>query len=305
MQNIAIVGLGKMGGNMSRRLAAGGIRVEAFDASAAAREALNGLMGIRTHDSLALALRQLPDNQPRLVWTMLPAGDITELTLMALPELLTRGDLVIDGGNANYLDSQRRGAFFATHGIEFLDCGVSGGVWGLKNGYSLMFGGSRAAAAALKPFVQVLAPASDRGWVHCGPVGSGHFAKMIHNGIEYGMMQAMAEGFSLLAGKTEFDFDLAAVGDAWREGSVVRSWLLDLTVDALKTPNALETVAPFVSDSGEGRWTVDEAVRQGVPIPVITMALMNRFDSQGKADTANKMLALMRKGFGGHSVKSA
>jgi 6-phosphogluconate dehydrogenase len=305
MHNIAIIGLGRMGGNMSRRLAAGGIRVEAFDAAPEARESVAGLMGIRTHETLVSAISQLPANGTRLAWVMLPAGAITEETLLTLSALLRAGDVVIDGGNANYLDSMRRAEQFAALGIEFVDCGVSGGVWGLKNGYSLMFGASKAAATALRPFVQVLAPASDRGWVHCGPVGSGHFAKMIHNGIEYGMMQAMAEGFSLLAGKEEFGFDLGAVGEAWRDGSVVRSWLLDLTVDALKTPGAIGSVAPYVSDSGEGRWTVDEAVRQGTPIPVISMALMSRFDSQGKADTANKILSLMRKGFGGHAVKSA
>jgi 6-phosphogluconate dehydrogenase len=235
---------------------------------------------------------------------MLPAGEPSETALAELVARLAPGDLVVDGANANYLDSQRHARELAAHGLRFADCGVSGGVWGLANGYCLMYGADAEAAARLAPVARLLAPAPDRGWLHCGPPGSGHFVKMIHNGIEYGAMQAYAEGFALLEGKAEFDLDLAAIGELWRHGSVVRSWLLDLTVDALEDPGALDAVAPFVADSGEGRWTVDEAVRQGTPAPVIALALMSRFSSQGKADVANRLLSLMRKGFGGHAVKA-
>jgi len=213
-------------------------------------------------------------------------------------------DTIVEGGNSNYLDSQRRASQSASHGIDYLDCGVSGGVWGLANGYCLSFGGSARALERARPFAQALAPEGDDGWMHCGPSGAGHFVKMIHNGIEYGMMQAIAEGFALLEGRREFDLDLARIGRLWQQGSVIRSWLLDLTADALNDPQALDSVAPFVSDSGEGRWTIDEAIRQGTPAPVIALALMSRFDSQGKADTANRLLALMRKGFGGHAIKT-
>lgn len=298
---LAMIGLGRMGANMARRLARGGARVHGFDPQADARAALDGEAGVILHASLADAVAALP--APRTVWLMLPAGAPSEATLAALPGLLEAGDLVVDGANANYLESQRHARELQAHGLRFADCGVSGGVWGLDNGYCLMFGADGEAAARLAPFARLLAPAPDRGWLHCGPPGSGHFVKMIHNGIEYGAMQAYAEGFALLEGKTEFDLDLAAVGELWRHGSVVRSWLLDLTVDALQDPAALDRVAPFVADSGEGRWTVDEAVRQGTPAPVIALALMSRFGSQGKADTANRLLSLMRKGFGGHAVK--
>jgi 6-phosphogluconate dehydrogenase len=303
MNHIAMIGLGKMGGNMARRLARNQISVHAFDAMPAAREALNNEPKVTTYTSLQETIRALPS--PKKVWVMLPAGEITQSTLDQLSTLLLPGDLIIDGGNCNYLDSQKRAAFFGAKQIEFIDCGVSGGVWGLANGYCLMFGGSQPAAKMLQPFVAALAPAANNGWVHCGPSGSGHFAKMIHNGIEYGMMQALAEGLSLMHGKPEFAFDLGQVTEAWRHGSVVRSWLLDLTADALKTPGAVDAVAPFVSDSGEGRWTIDEAIRQGTPAPVIAMSVMSRFDSQGKADYGNQLLSLMRQGFGGHATKKS
>ncbi len=298
---LAMIGLGRMGANMARRLARGGARVHGFDAQAQARDALAGEAGVTLHASLADAVRALP--APRTVWLMLPAGAASESALEALPALLSRGDLVVDGANANYLESQRHARELASHGLRFADCGVSGGIWGLDNGYCLMFGADAEGAARLAPFARLLAPSPERGWLHCGPPGSGHFVKMIHNGIEYGAMQAYAEGFALLEGKAEFDLDLAAIGELWRHGSVVRSWLLDLTVDALRDPGALDAVAPYVADSGEGRWTVDEAVRQGTPAPVIALALMSRFSSQGRADVANRLLSLMRKGFGGHAVK--
>ena len=308
--NVLFVGLGKMGGRMAVRLAASGLATHGHDPSDLARTTIATLAGthgcgasLNLHASLEDAIDALPS--PRLVWMMLPAGDITSQAIERIAPLLGAGDLLVDGGNANYLDSQARGKALAARGLEFADCGVSGGVWGLANGYCLMFGASASGASLLSPIAQRLAPAADAGWLHCGPVGAGHFTKMIHNGIEYGMMQAIAEGFALLEGRKEFDLDLAGIGELWRHGSVVRSWLLDLTADALRAPDALDSVAPFVSDSGEGRWTIDEAVRQGTPAPVIAMALMSRFDSQGKADTGNKLLSLMRKGFGGHAVKSS
>jgi 6-phosphogluconate dehydrogenase len=297
---IAMIGLGKMGGNMARRLARGGIAVHAFDASESAREALKNEPGVTVHTSLQDTVSALPS--PKIVWVMLPAGEITANTLHALSTTLNPGDLVVDGGNCNYLDSQTRASELHAKGLEFIDCGVSGGVWGLANGYCLMFGGSTLAATLIKPFIKVLAVSPTDGWVHCGAVGSGHFAKMIHNGIEYGMMQAMAEGFALMAGKPDLHFKLDEISEAWRHGSVVRSWLLDLTASALKDPETMQTVAPVVPDSGEGRWTIDEAIRQGTPAPVIAMSVMSRFDSQGKADTTNRLLSLMRKGFGGHAV---
>jgi 6-phosphogluconate dehydrogenase len=298
--DIGIIGLGRMGGSMARRLARGGVRVFGFDPDVNVRAALAGEGVLQPADSIVDLVHRLA--APRVVWLMVPAGDATELAVQdAWPEM-ARGDVLVDGGNANYKDSQRRASALSTAGVDFVDCGVSGGVWGLDNGYALMFGGSDEAAARLAPYVRILAPAPDRGWLHCGPAGSGHFAKMIHNGIEYGMMQAMAEGFALLDGKKEFDFDLAAVAECWRHGSVVRSWLLDLTARFLNDDAKLDEVAPLVADSGEGRWTVNEAVEQGTPAPVLALALMSRFDSQGKADFAHKLLAMMRKGFGGHAV---
>ena len=297
---VGMVGLGRMGANMARRLARGGIAVQGVDASAEARAALGGEPGVCVHATLEAAVAAL--SAPRTLWLMLPAGPATQEAIDALLDRLAPGDLVIDGGNADHRDSRRRAAALAQRGIAFADCGVSGGVWGLANGYCLMFGADDAVVPRVARLARVLAPAPDRGWVHCGAPGSGHFVKMIHNGVEYGAMQALAEGFALLEG-SEYGLDLAQVGEAWRHGSVVRSWLLDLTVEALARPGALDAVQPFVADSGEGRWTVEEAIRQGTPAPVIALALMSRFDSQGRADTANRLLALMRSGFGGHAVK--
>ena len=296
------IGLGRMGANMARRLARGAIAVHGFDPSPAARTALATESGITLHDTLAAAVSA--QSGRRLVWLMLPAGAITDQTLASLESLLQPGDVLVDGGNANYLDSQARARHWTTRGVDFVDCGVSGGVWGLAEGYCLMAGGSKSAIDALTPLFQILAPAPERGWLHCGPSGAGHFTKMVHNGIEYAMMQAYAEGFALMAGKPELNPDLGAVAELWRHGSVVRSWLLDLTTSALQDPDAMDSVAPVVADSGEGRWTVDESIRQGTPIPAIAAALMVRFASQGKADTGNKLLALMRKGFGGHATVS-
>jgi 6-phosphogluconate dehydrogenase len=300
--NIGIVGLGRMGGNMARRLARNDVRVVGFDPDPGARRTL-AAESIDVASSLDAFVRALP--APRVVWLMVPAGNVTQRTIDALAPLLAEGDLIVDGGNANYHDSQRRGAALAARGLRFADCGVSGGVHGLANGYALMFGADAQAAAMLEPYVRVLAPAPDRGWLHCGPVGAGHFVKMIHNGIEYGMMQAIAEGFALMENRRDLDLDVAKIARAWQHGSVVRSWLLDLTADFLAADPHLRDVAPVVADSGEGRWTVEEAIAQGVPAPVLSLALMMRFASQGGGDYANRMLASMRKAFGGHAIVHA
>ncbi len=300
--DIGIVGLGRMGGNMACRLVRGGVRVVGFDAVVEVRTALAS-EGIVATDSLEALVGALA--APRVVWIMVPAGAATERVIESLAHLLMPGDLIVDGGNANYKDSQRRAAALAARRILFVDCGVSGGVHGLEQGYALMFGADAPGAAAVTPFVRILAPAPDKGWLHCGPHGAGHFVKMIHNGIEYGMMQALAEGFALMRRRDDLALDVAAIAETWRYGSVVRSWLLDLTARFLAEDAELVDIAPFVADSGEGRWTVQEAVEQGVPAPVLTLALMVRFASQGRDDYAAKMLAMMRKGFGGHSVAAA
>ena len=239
---------------------------------------------------------------PRIVWLMLPAGAPTDETLLRLMPLLSPGDVVVDGANAMYKDSQRHASDLGAHGMLFVDAGVSGGVWGLENGYGLMVGGEGAAVRAIEPVLQALAPAPDRGWVHCGPAGAGHFTKMVHNGIEYGMMQAYAEGLALMRAKSEFALDLPRITEAWRHGTVIRSWLLDLTAEFLARDATLESTAPFVADSGEGRWTAIESIELGVPTPVMTLSLMERFASQGKGDFTNRLLARMRQAFGGHAV---
>ena len=290
-----------MGANMTRRLAAGGISVVGFDASGAARAALADTARVETVESLAGVVAALP--HPRVIWLMLPAGEISQRTLDQLGELLQAGDLVVDGANAWYKDSVRHAQELSRHDIAFVDAGVSGGVWGLENGYALMVGGEPQAFERVRPVIEVLAPGADRGWLHCGPVGSGHFVKMVHNGIEYGMMQSYAEGLALLNAKKEFGIDVAAVSEMWRHGSVVRSWLLDLIADALKAGTDLGHIKPVVADSGEGRWTAIEAVEQGIPAPVMSLALMMRFASQGSNDYGSKLLALMRAGFGGHAIQ--
>ena len=303
LAELAMLGLGRMGGNMARRLARGGVRLALWNRSPEVAEALAVETGARAGTDFATVVAQL--NTPRAVWLMLPAGAPTEDAIDRLIGLLSPGDVLVNGANADYKDSQRQAARLAEAGIGFVDAGVSGGVWGLDNGYALMVGGEPAAVARVEPFLKVLAPASDQGWLHCGPAGSGHFVKMIHNGIEYGMMQAYAEGFALLRGKTEFDLDLAAVAEMWRHGSVVRSWLLDLSAQFLAADARLDGIEPVVADSGEGRWTAREAIEQGVPAPVMSLALMMRFASQGRHDYADKLLAMMRKGFGGHGVKTS
>ncbi len=297
-----MIGLGRMGANMLRRLARSGMPVIGYDASTAAGAALSAEPRVRIAPTLAAAVAALA--APRAVWIMLPAGEITDETVRSLAALLSPGDVIIDGGNADYRDTLKRAAVLAGQGLNFVDAGVSGGVWGLENGYGLMFGGPRKAIEPLLPIFRSLAPAPDRGWVHCGPTGSGHYAKMVHNGIEYGLMQAYAEGMALLHAKSEFDFDVAAVTDAWRSGTVIRSWLLDLAAEALRRDASLGDVAPVVADSGEGRWSVREALELGLPVPVITAALNARLTSQGSADYTARILALLRHAFGGHVVAS-
>lgn len=301
---LAMIGLGRMGGNMARRMVRAGIEVVGFNRSF---EVAEKLAAEESNASAAATLEEAVDAlaSPRVVWVMLPAGDPTEQTLERLTELLSPGDVVVDGGNANYHDTQRRGAMFADKGIGFADAGTSGGVWGLDNGYCMMVGASEESFAVIEPAIRALAPGDDRGWAHVGPVGAGHFTKMIHNGVEYGMMQAMAEGFALLEGKQEFDLDLAEISEIWRHGSVVRSWLLDLTADALKQDQTLEGVAPYVADSGEGRWTAVEAIDQGVATPVMSLALSMRFASQDERGYTNRLLSMMRNAFGGHAVKKS
>ncbi len=298
-----MIGLGKMGGNMARRISRAGIELVLLDQDPkVTQKVVQETGGVGAQDLKDLVGKL---SGPRFIWLMLPAGQITQTAIDTLTGLLSSGDTIIDGANSFYKDSQSRAKALALKGIHFLDVGVSGGVWGEKNGYALMFGGPKAAAPAMEPVFKALSPSPDQGWLHCGPAGSGHFVKMIHNGIEYGMMQSLAEGLSLLRGKSEFDLDLAKVTEMWRHGSVVRSWLLDLTAEFLKDETSLDNIAPIVADSGEGRWTVLESIEQGIPAPVMSLALMARFSSQGKGDFGSQLLAMMRNAFGGHATKSA
>lgn len=297
---LGMVGLGRMGANMTSRLLAGGHRVVAYDRAAEplARAKDAGATPAGSLPALVAAL-----TLPRAVWVMVPSGDPTESTVQALAPLLGAGDTIIDGGNSNYKDSIRRGEQLAAKGIHFVDCGTSGGIWGLKEGYSMMVGGPEEAVARLRPIFETLAPAKDRGWGRVGPTGAGHFTKMVHNGIEYGLMQAYAEGFEILHRKEAFRLDLAQIGRIWQHGSVVRSWLLDLTTAALQDNPSMDGVAPWVADSGEGRWTVAEAVELDVPAPVITLSLLARLRSRSEEAYADRLLAAMRNQFGGHAVK--
>ena len=297
---LGMIGLGRMGANMAERLLRGGHQVVGFDPNAAERTALEG-KGATSADALESLVQSL--ETPRIVWLMVPAGKITDDTVDALLALLAPGDTVIDGGNSNYKDTLRRAKAYAGKGLAYVDCGTSGGVWGLQEGYSMMIGGDEAVVAALRPIFETLAPAKDAGWGRVGPVGSGHFTKMVHNGIEYGMMQAYAEGFSILQHKTDFALDLHQVGEIWRTGSVVRSWLLDLTTDALGKNPTMAGIAPYVADSGEGRWTVNEAIELGVAAPVITLSLLERLRSRDDDSFTDKLLAAMRNEFGGHPIK--
>ena len=297
---IGMVGLGRMGVNMAQRLVRGGHHVVGFARTSKSRRNLEDKGG-KSADSLVALVAALA--APRAVWLMVPAGAVTDETLSQLLPLLTAGDSVVDGGNSNYKDTLRRAQAFAEKKISYLDCGTSGGVWGLTEGYSMMIGGDAAAVERLRPIFETLAPAKDQGWGRVGPCGSGHFTKMIHNGIEYGMMQAYAEGFSVLQHKREFGLDLHQIAEIWRHGSVVRSWLLDLTASALKENPTMSGIAPYVDDSGEGRWTVAEAIDLDVAAPVITLSLLARLRSRDSDSYADKLLAAMRNQFGGHAIK--
>jgi 6-phosphogluconate dehydrogenase len=299
---LGMVGLGKMGGFMTERLVRGGHRVIGFDRDPAVVQKL-AEKGAGSANSLDNIISQL--KPPRAIWLMVPAGDPVDQTIAALVPHLSVGDTIIDGGNSYYKDSMRRAAALAPKKINFVDCGTSGGVWGITEGYSMMVGGDADVVKRLSPIFETLAPGPDKGWGRVGPAGSGHFVKMVHNGIEYGIMQAYAEGLDLLRHKKEFSLDLLQVSKIWQFGSVIRSWLLDLTVDALSKNPTLSGIEAYVTDSGEGRWTVIEGVELGVPLPVISGALDTRFRSQDPEPFANKLLAMMRHEFGGHAVKTA
>lgn len=300
---LAMIGLGKMGANMARRLMRAGHEVVGYNLETAVTDDLVAEVGLIPAYSLAEAVEKLEPT--RVVWVMVPSGQPTENVVSELGDLLSEGDLVVDGGNSNYKETLRRGEMLAEKGIEFVDVGTSGGVWGLKEGYSMMVGGSETAVTALTPALKTLAPGPDKGWGHVGPRGAGHFVKMVHNGIEYGLMQAYAEGFEILKAKEAFDLDLHQVSEIWRFGSVVRSWLLDLTANALAEDVELSNIKGFVSDSGEGRWTVFEAIDLDIPAPIITHSLFARFVSRQEESYAAKLLAAMRHQFGGHALVKA
>ncbi len=297
---LAIVGLGRMGGKMAERLIKGGHRIIGYarHKESVERSVEKGLVGSYSLEEMISYL-----SQPRAVWLMIPAGDPVDQALEALIPLLDRGDIVIDGGNSYYKDTLRRAGMMREKGLHYVDVGTSGGIWGLTEGYSLMIGGEKEVVDRLCPLFEILAPAPDKGWGHVGPSGAGHFVKMIHNGIEYGLMQAYAEGFAIMKRKEEFNLDLGQVAEIWRYGSVVRSWLLDLAAEALKEDAELEDIQPFVADSGEGRWTVKEAMEQDLMAPVITLSLLQRFRSREKEDFSDKLLAVLRDRFGAHGVK--
>ena len=300
--DIAIIGLGKMGANMAKRLLDGGHRVFVYTRSPEKVQRLveQGAVGADSLEDLAGKLAP-----PRALWSMVPAGEPTETVLDSVAEFLSSGDTLIDGGNSNYKDTMRRATAFQAKGISLVDVGTSGGVWGLTQGYSMMVGGDAVAVERLSPIFKTLAPGENQGWGHVGPSGSGHFVKMVHNGIEYGMMQAYAEGFDILKAKQEFDLDLHQVAEIWRFGSVIRSWLLDLTARALEDDPNLGDIKAWVADSGEGRWTVADAIDLDVPAPVITLSLLMRFVSRQEESYAAKLLAAMRNQFGGHAVRKA
>jgi 6-phosphogluconate dehydrogenase len=299
---IGMIGLGRMGGNMAQRLLKGGHRVVAYDPNEDAVKAAehNGATGASSIADLVSKL-----SAPRAAWVMVPSGEPTESTINTVADAMSPGDVIIDGGNSNYKDSVRRADALKGKGISFLDAGTSGGIWGLTEGYSMMVGGDTEAFQKIKPIIQTLAPGEDFGYGHVGPAGAGHFVKMVHNGIEYGMMQAFAEGFELMEAKKEFNLDMAQIAEMWRYGSVVRSWLLDLTAAALKEDEKLEGLQAYVEDSGEGRWTVQEAIELAVPVPVISASLQARFRSRQEEPFGLKLLAAMRNQFGGHAVKKA
>lgn len=297
--DIGMIGLGRMGSGMAERLLRGGHHVVGYDPNFKAVERIveKGSRGAGSLQELASALES-----PRHIWMMVPAGKPVDDTLAELAPLLQQGDVLIDGGNSNYKETLRRHALMTEHGIHLVDAGTSGGIWGLAEGYCLMVGGEPEAVASIRPALETLAPTPDRGWGYVGPAGSGHFVKMIHNGIEYGMMQAYAEGFAVLRTKEEWNLDLHKIAEIWRDGSVIRSWLLDITSAALEESPDMKGIAPYVSDSGEGRWTVQEAIDLDVPAPIITMSLIQRLRSRDGESYADRLLAAMRAKFGGHHL---
>jgi 6-phosphogluconate dehydrogenase len=299
---LGLIGLGKMGGNMAERLRLGGQQVVGFDFNAEAVQRLTdaGNVGVSTLESLVQNLKAR-----RAIWIMVPQGDPVDQTIAKLEPLLNPGDILIDGGNSNYKDSIRRHREVTAKGFHFVDVGTSGGVWGLKEGYSMMIGGDKEPVEFLRPIFEALAPGKEKGWGHVGPAGSGHFVKMVHNGIEYGLMQAYAEGFTILEKKEELSLDLPQIAEIWRHGSVVRSWLLDLTAEALAGNPSLDGLDAYVSDSGEGRWTVFEAIDLNVSAPVITESLIRRIRSREENNFTDRMLSIMRNAFGGHAVKKS
>jgi 6-phosphogluconate dehydrogenase len=299
---LAMIGLGKMGANMTRRLARNGHEIVAYDVSSQAVSTLaNELDGVTPAHDPAGVIANLAT--PRVIWLMVPHQYVDQTIDDLLAAGLGPGDLVVDGGNSNYKLSRERAARLAETGMLFADCGTSGGVWGLDNGYSLMIGGSDAAIALLQPALQSLAPSAETGWGHVGPAGSGHYVKMVHNGIEYGLMQAYAEGFELMQAREEMALDLQQIAAIWQHGSVVRSWLLDLIADALGEPEQMDSLSDYVDDSGEGRWTIYDAIENAVPTPVLSLALQMRFRSRQDPSYAGKLLNAMRAGFGGHSIR--
>jgi 6-phosphogluconate dehydrogenase len=291
-----------MGFNMAERLRLAGHKVVGFDFNpdAVARLTAAGSAGVSSLEDLVKSL-----TAPRAIWIMVPAGDPVDETIAKLEPLMLPGDTFIDGGNSNYKDSQRRHAAETAKGFNFIDAGTSGGIWGLKEGYSLMIGGDKEPVERLTPIFQALAPAPDKGWGRVGPAGAGHFVKMVHNGIEYGLMQAYAEGFSIMKAKTPLDLDLTQISEIWRYGSVVRSWLLDLTALALSKNPTLEGLEAWVADSGEGRWTVFEAIDLNISAPVITESLVRRLRSREENNFTDRMISIMRNEFGGHEVKTS
>lgn len=299
---LAMIGLGKMGANMVRRLVGDGHEIIAYSRTAAtATDLAKELDNVTAVSELTELIKALPDS--RVIWLMVPHQVVDETIKALIDAGLEKGDLLVDGGNSNFNLSKRRAKELAILGIHFVDSGTSGGVWGLENGYSIMVGGSDEAINKVKPVLQSLAPAKDKGWGHVGPAGAGHYVKMVHNGIEYGMMQAFAEGFELLEAKEEMDLDLQQISEIWQHGSVVRSWLLDLIADAFSGDKSLSSLSDYVDDSGEGRWTVQDSIELGVPTPVLTLALQMRFRSRQDPSFAGKVLNAMRAGFGGHSIR--
>jgi 6-phosphogluconate dehydrogenase len=298
---IGMIGLGRMGGSMLERIRRGGHDVVGYDTSPEALKR-SQLAGAKTVDSLPALLQEV--RLPRALWLMVPSGPLVDQTIQALLLGLGANDVIIDGGNSNYKDTVRRAEMLKNHGIHYVDVGTSGGIWGRTEGYSLMIGGEADVVGTLTPIFQALAPAPDQGWGHVGPSGAGHFVKMVHNGVEYGLMEAFAEGFELMRRKSQFDLDMKQIAEIWRHGSVVRSWLLDLIARGLNENPTLKGIVPYVSDSGEGRWTAIEAIELGCAIPVIEAALNRRFFSQEPEPFADKLLAVMRNQFGGHPIKT-